>query len=118
MDGFEIEGMEDLEELLSEMTLDIVDEKKAMKAAIQPIKEEVEKNTPVLSGDMKDDIKTSVRQSKEGIVGEVKIQNFHVLFQEFGTSYQQANVGFYDRSINKTYKEGLNILARELLKGK
>jgi len=116
MAGFEVEGMEELEDLLSDMTLDVADEKSAMKAAIEPMKQELEKNTPVDTGDMKDGLKTSVRQTKEGIVGEVKIQSFHVLFQEFGTSQQQANVGFYDRSINSTYQEGLNILAKQLLK--
>jgi hypothetical protein len=41
---------------------------------------------------------------------------FYDVLQEFGTSKSKKNVGFFERSVNKTEKEAIQILANELLK--
>lgn len=118
-DGIELEGMEEFADFLQDMTIDEADEKKAMREAIKPIANEVEKNTPVgNTGKLK---KISKTVKKEGLatVGIVRTKAFYDLFQEFGTSQQKSNIGYFERSVENTKNEALSILTRELLnKGK
>lgn len=113
--GIELRGFEELEELLEDMTITEADEKRAMKKAISPIASEVKKNAPERSKRL---IKTVIKKvEREGlaIVGIVRLDKFYAMFQEFGTSQQRANVGFFERSVNKTKNEALSILSKELL---
>jgi HK97 gp10 family phage protein len=114
--GIEIDGFDGLEELLQDMTVTEQDEKRAMKKALSPITDEVTKNAPSKSGRLKKSIKTSVKVEDFAVVGRVRINSFYGCFQEFGTSQQKANIGFFERSVNKSSGESINILAKELLK--
>lgn len=115
MSGIEIDGFKDLEKLLQNMSITETDEKKAMKKAIEVIANEVEKNTPVGSTGRLKNIKKTVKKDGFGIVGIVKMGAFYDVFQEFGTSQGKKHVGFFDRSVNKTQSEAIDILAKELL---
>ena len=114
-DGIEVEGMEEFTDMLADMTIDEADEKKAMREAIKPIADEVERNSPVgYTGKLK---KISKTVKKEGLatVGIVRTKVFYDIFQEFGTSKQKKNVGYFDRSVKNTEDEAVEILAKELL---
>ncbi|UZW13195.1 HK97 gp10 family phage protein [Clostridium pasteurianum] len=115
MSGFEIEGFEDLEEYIQNMTLTDSDKRKALKSAMQPIAEEVEKNTPIRTGELKKSIKVQVKKEELAVVGIVKMGKFYDAFQEFGTSQQKAHVGFFEKSVNKTQNKAIEILTDELL---
>lgn len=118
MMGIEIEGLDEFTNMLENMTIDEADEKKAMRNAIKPIAEEIEKNTPKRTGRL---AKLSKTVKKEGFatVGIVRTKVFYDIFQEFGTSKQKKNVGYFDRSVKNVENEALNILSKELLdKGK
>jgi HK97 gp10 family phage protein len=114
-DGIEVEGMDEFTDMLEDMTIDEADEKKAMRKAIKPIADEVERNSPVgYTGKLK---KISKTVKKEGLatVGIVRTKVFYDIFQEFGTSTQKKNVGYFERSVNSTKDEATGILAKELL---
>lgn len=113
--GIELEGMEEFTDFLQGMTIDEDDEKKAVRQAIKPIADEIEKNTP--EGNTKRLKKISKTVKKDGFatIGIVRTKAFYDLFQEFGTSQQKANVGYFDRSVKNTEDEALKILAKELL---
>ncbi len=113
--GIELEGFDELEKYIEDMTLTDSDKTKAMRAAITPIAEEVEKNTPVRTGALKKSIKTQVKKEDMTTVGVVRMGEYYDIFQEFGTSQQKANVGFFERSINKTQDKAIGILTEELL---
>ena len=110
-----IEGFEDLEEYIQEMTLTENDKKTAMKAAIEPIGEEVRNNTPVKSEKLKKSVRTQVKKEGFATVGIVKMGEFYGKFQEFGTSQQKAHVGFFERAVNKSQNKAIGILSKELL---
>lgn len=116
MATIEIDGFEDLEKLLQDMTITPADEKKAMKKALEPIAQEVERNAPEDKGNLKKQIKTSVKKEDFATVGEVKLGAWYSIFNEFGTSQSKKNVGFFERSVNKTKDEAIKILTNELLK--
>lgn len=114
--SIEINGFEELEELLQDMTIDEADEKKAMKRAIEIIATEIEKNTPEGATGRLKKIKKSIKKEGFATVGTVKMGAFYDIFQEFGTSYSKKNKGFFERSVNKTQNEVLEVLSNELLK--
>ncbi|MGO5075189.1 HK97-gp10 family putative phage morphogenesis protein [Clostridium sporogenes] len=113
-DGIEIEGMEEFTDMLQHMTIDEADEKKAVREAIKPIADEIEKNTTKRSGKL---AKVKEKVKKEGLatVGEVKTKEFYDIFEEFGASMAKHNIGYFDRSVKNTEDKALSILAKELL---
>ena len=113
--SIEVEGMEEFEEMLVDMTIDKSDEKKAMREAIKPIAKEIEMNTPIgKTGRLK---KLSKTVKKDGLatVGIIRTKMFYDRFQEFGTSKQKANIGFFSNSVDNTTDKALEILTKELL---
>ncbi len=116
MPGIELEGFDELENLLQDITIDETDEKKAMKSAINVIGDEVEKNTPEGTTGRLKRIKKTVKKEGLATVGIIKMGAFYDIFQEFGTSKSKKNAGFFERSVNKTQDEAMEILTKELLK--
>jgi len=116
MNGIEIDGFDDLEEILKGMTITEQDEKRAMRKALKPIADGVEKDTPERTGKLKRTLKTTVKREDLAIVGIIRFGAFWDVFQEFGTSKSKKNVGFFERSVNKSEKKAIEILANELLK--
>lgn len=112
--SIEIEGMDEFTEILEEMTITEEDGKKAMRKAIKPIKEGLEKDTPKDSGKLAK-VKTSVKSNHLSIIGTVRLGAWWDKFQEFGTSFQKKNVGFFERSVSNTGDEAVGILGKELL---
>ncbi|AJA42864.1 hypothetical protein DP125_13640 [Clostridium tetani] len=113
-DGIEIEGMEEFADMLENMTIDEADEKKAMREAIKPIADEIEKNTKKRSGKLSKLSKT-VKKEGLGTVGIVRTKAFYDIFEEFGTSHAKHNVGYFDRSVKNTEDNAIEILSKELL---
>lgn len=114
MSSIEIEGMDEFTELLEEMTITEEDSKKAMRAAIKPIKEGLEKDTPKDTGKLAK-VKISVKSNHLSTIGTVRLGAWWDKFQEFGTSFQKKNVGFFERSTNRTQDEAVETLGKELL---
>lgn len=115
MCGIKLEGLEEFEKLVEDMTITEMDAKKAIRKAINPIAKEIQNNTPRgYTGQLKR-IKKSVKKEGLATVGTIKTTAFYDFMQEFGTSYQKANVGYFDRSIKATENKAIEILANELL---
>jgi len=116
MDGMEITGFEELEAFLTGVTITEADEKKAMRLAIEPIAAEVKGNTPKGFTKKLMNIKKTVTTEGFATVGTVKVGMYYGMFQEFGTSTNKRNVGFFERSVNATQDKAILILANEILK--
>lgn len=118
MSSIELEGFEDLENMLQDMTLTEAHEKKAMKNAISVIHKAVESNTPVgATGKMKKGIKDKVSKNDFSLItGQVIMGAWYTGFEEFGTSQNKKHVGFFERSVNSVQDEAIGVLAKELLK--
>lgn len=117
MSGIELDGFEELENIVQDMTLTEADEKKAMKSAIDVIYNVVESNTPVgETGNMKEKIKEKVSKDDFSVIGQVIMGEWYTGFEEFGTSQQKHHVGFFERSVNSSENEALEVLAKGLLK--
>ncbi|ACA54338.1 hypothetical protein FDC45_14980 [Clostridium botulinum] len=112
--GIEIEGMEEFTDFLKDMSINESDEKKAVREAIKPIAQEIEKNTTKRTGKLSKLSKT-VKREGLGTVGIIKTKAFYDIFEEFGTSTAKHNVGYFDRSVKNTEDKALGILAKELL---
>lgn len=116
MDGIEISGFDELENLLQDMTISDADEKKAMKKAIEPIYQEIYVNAPIgKTRKLKKQITKAVKKEDFATIGVIKLGAFYSMFEEFGTSKSKSHVGFFERSVNKTEKQALEILTKELI---
>lgn len=116
MARIDLEGMEELTDLLNKITINDADERKAMQLALEPVKNEVEKNAPMNTGKLKASVKIQVKREYGQNVGKVILKEYYGRFQEYGTSHQNKNVGFFARSIRISKSEVMRILKSELLK--
>lgn len=115
MARIELEGFDELEKLLEKMTLTEEDARKAISAALEPVKAEVEKNTPVgATQRLKSGIKVRIGKEDGKTVGRLTLGEYYGRFQEYGTSTQRGNVGFFARSIRASKDEALRILKAEI----
>lgn len=113
--GIEVTGFEDLENIIQDMTLSDAEEKKIVKNAIQPAKETIQQNTPVgQTHELEESVTDSVKKEDMAIVGTIKMGKFYDFFQEFGTSQQKDNVGFFEKSVNSTTDEVIALMAEGL----
>lgn len=115
MSGIEVSGFDELESFVQNMTLTDADERKAMKAAIEVVYDATQENTPTRSETLKKSEVMQVKKEDFAVVGIVKYGVFWDIFNEFGTSKSKAHVGFFERAVNSSNDEAINVLARELL---
>ncbi|WP_058993624.1 HK97-gp10 family putative phage morphogenesis protein [Sarcina ventriculi] len=117
MEGrLEFEGLDEFAELIQSMTLSDADEKKAVRKAITTIAKEIEANTPKGYTGKLSKIKVSIKKDNLGTTGEAKAGAFWGMFQEYGTSKQKANVGYFEKSVSRSEEQALNSLADEVFK--
>jgi HK97 gp10 family phage protein len=114
-DGIEIEGFEGLEDLLQQMTISESDEKNAMKKALEPVAKEIESNSPLGNSGRLKRLKIQVKKKDLATIGIIKTTAFYDIFQEFGTSQQKNNVGYFERSVRSKENEAISILFKNLL---
>lgn len=113
--GIEVDGFDDLENMLQDMTLTDEDQKKAMKAALIPAYEATQEDTPVRTDILKKSEKMQVKKEDFAVVGVIKYGAFWDIFNEFGTSKDKSHVGFFEKAINRSTDKVVEILAQELL---
>ncbi len=116
MSRIEVDGMDELMEMLNKMTISESDERKAMQLAIEPVREAVEKNTPIDTGKAKSSVKAKVSRKQGEIIGTVFIDELYLRHQEYGTSRQNKNVGFFARAVRASKDEALRLLKDNLIK--
>ena len=114
-DGIEIDGMEEFETMLQEMTVSEEDEKKAMRKAIKPVKDALERDSPHGATGKLSKIKTTVKKEDLATVGILRAGAWWDRYQEFGTSKQKKNVGYFARLVDGNKDKTMKILADELL---
>lgn len=115
-DGVELEGFEDLTELFKDLEITEQEERAALNTIGNMAKDSVDDNIPKKSEEMKKSVKKTIKRTDDGDLGvEVKITKFYAPFQEYGTSQQKHNVGFFDRSINNIIDKAIEE-AKKLIK--
>ena len=115
-DGVELEGFEDLTELFKDLEITEQEERAALNIIGNIAEESIDNNMPKKSEEMSKSVKKKIKRTDEGNLGvEVKVTKFYAPFQEFGTSQQKHNVGFFDRSINAVIDKAIEE-AKKLIK--
>lgn len=105
-----LEGMEELEKTIQDMTLDNRELRKAVKNGIDTIAEGLEKDSPKRTGRLAK-IKTVVKNNGLGVEGIAGAGAFYDKFQEFGTSKQKAHVGYFGNSVRKNADKAIKEIA-------
>ncbi|MDQ0149216.1 HK97-gp10 family putative phage morphogenesis protein [Eubacterium multiforme] len=110
--SIEIEGMEEFEELLQNMVLDASDKKKAVRAGIKVIAKSIENKSPKGKTKRLSKIKTTVKDTGLSVEGIAHSKAFYDVFEEFGTSQQKKNIGYFDRAAQESSDEAINEVAK------
>lgn len=118
MDAIEVNGLNELMTFVDDMTITEADERKAMKKAIEPVAEKLTADTPKGKTKKLSNVKMSVVREEFATVGKLRLGAWWDTFQEFGTSKSKKNAGFFERSINSTQNEAIEILFEKLLNKK
>lgn len=100
-----------MEELFDNMVFSSLDKRKAVKTGINVIAEGLEKDTPKGPTGELAEIKVTVREKDLATEGIARSKAFYDLFQNFGTSEQKANVGYFERSVDQNKDKALSDLA-------
>ncbi|WP_010293536.1 HK97-gp10 family putative phage morphogenesis protein [Clostridium senegalense] len=115
MNYIEVEGLEEVTDMLKDATIDDADIKKGMRKAVNTIGDEIEMQTPKGKTRKLSKLKRTVKNDGLAVVGEIKLGMFYGIFQEFGTSRSKKNIGFFERSVTGTQDKVIEILSKELL---
>ncbi|XZJ40561.1 HK97-gp10 family putative phage morphogenesis protein [Clostridium perfringens] len=102
----ELEGFEEVEELLRDLELDESTKKKAVKVGIDIIADSIESNSPKKTGRLSK-IKRKVENTGLVIEGTANSTAFYDKFQDIGTSQQKKNVGYFDRAVDSSVNEAI-----------
>lgn len=119
MSGINIEGFEDLESMMQELTTSDTKERAALRKAIMPIAKQLEKDSPKRSSSFKmklSKIKIKVRKVDLANVATASAGAWWDRFNEFGTSKSKKNVGYFEKGVNRSKDEALKVLSEEILK--
>lgn len=100
-----------MEDLFKDMVFSSLDKRKAIKAGINVIAEGLEKDTPKGPTGKLAEIKVTVREKDLATEGIARSKSFYDIFQNFGTSEQKANVGYFERSVNQNEDKALSNVA-------
>ncbi|WP_195948146.1 HK97-gp10 family putative phage morphogenesis protein [Paraclostridium bifermentans] len=112
----ELDGFEEFQEFIEDMSLDISTKRQAVRVGINEIGKGLENDTPVgLTGELAE-IKTSVKENALATEGTAKSNAFYDVFQNFGTSEQKAHVGYFDRSVESNTEEAISKVAETIFK--
>lgn len=104
-----------MEELFNNMVLSSADKRNAVRKGITVISEGLEKDTPKGPTGELAEIKVTVREKNLATEGLARSKAFYDIFQEFGTSEQKANVGYFENSVNSNSSKALSEMAEVIL---
>lgn len=113
----ELDGFDDLIEEINKLDISKTKERKILKAGGEIIKEAMEKDIAVDTEKSKRSIKSSIRNSDEGLESVTKVNNWYYTFDEWGTSKNKKNVGKIEKAVDNVVDKVYKIASEEAFKG-
>lgn len=111
-------GFNSFNELIEELEIDTKQVEIALKKAGEKIKKAVKDGTPVKTGKLKKGVKLKISKKSGKVRMSVQFDDktFWDLFNEFGTSKQRKNIGFFSRAVSGVETEAFNTLKDNIFK--
>jgi HK97 gp10 family phage protein len=72
--------------------------------------------TPKRTGRLREGMRKQVKKTDEGMSVIVSTSSFYDIFQEYGTSRDKSNVGFFGNAVSKVADKAVNAVIEELSK--
>lgn len=114
--GIIIDGFEEFEELLEDMVLSDLDKRKAVKSGIEKVADKIEKYSPVGKTGKLKKIKIRVKNTGLAVEATANSEALYDVFQEFGTSEQKENVGYFEKAVKESTDEALEAMSEIIFK--
>ena len=103
----EVEGFEEMEELLRNLELDMSTKRKAVKVGLDVIANSIENKSPKGKTGKLAKIKRKIKNTGLAIEGTANSSAFYDVFQDIGTSQQKKNVGYFDRAVEGSINDAI-----------
>lgn len=112
----ELDGLDEFQEFIKDMSLSTTTKKQAVRQGIKELGQGLENDTPVGPKGELSEIEISVKESNLSVEGTAKSKAFYDVFQNYGTSEQKANVGYFDRSVEDHQEEAISKVAQTIFR--
>ena len=112
----ELDGVDEFQEFIEDMSLDIYTKKQSVRAGIKVIGTGLENDTPIGPTGELSEIKISIKEKNLAIEGTARSNAFYDVFQNFGTSEQKAHVGYFERSVESNTAEAIKKVAEVIFR--
>ncbi|OXX82673.1 hypothetical protein AVM15_17055 [Paraclostridium benzoelyticum] len=112
----ELDGLDEFQEFIEDMSLDIPTKKQSVRAGIKVIGDGIQNDTPIGPTGELSEIKITVKEINLSVEGVAKSNAFYDVFQNFGTSEQKAHVGYFDRSVENNTEEAIKKVAEVIFR--
>lgn len=113
--SIEIEGLDEVMSMFEDMNITEEDERKALNNSTKGLEKSLESSTPKGKTGKLRKIKKSTKREGLGYTRTLSLGAFWDIFQEFGTSQQKRNVGFFERTVRQNENEVVDTLVKELI---
>jgi HK97 gp10 family phage protein len=110
------DGLDDLQNLCTEMDISDAKARRALNAGGDILLEAASKNTPEKTGKMKESEKKQITRVNGDLACKVYVGEWYSSFQDWGTSQQKHNVGFFERAVEGCADKVVEAMKNEVLK--
>lgn len=112
----ELSGFDDLIEEIEKLDISEAKERKILKAGGEIIEKAMKDSVAVDTGKSKKSIKSSIKNTDEGLASVTKVGEWYYTFPEWGTSKSKKNVGRIEKAINNIEDKIYSTVEREVFK--
>lgn len=109
-------GLEDLQNLCTEMEISDTKARRGLNAGGDILLEALEPETPKETDKMVESEKKQITKVDGEIGCRVFVGEWYSSFQDWGTSQQKANVGFFERAVEGCADKVVEAMKNEVLK--
>lgn len=113
-----LEGLDDFLGFIDSMEITQEDEARAIKKSMVYMQKYVQPKAPKgETGKTEKSVKIKVRKNDFSTEGIIYVDSWYAIFQNFRNVKQQGNyIAWFDKAVEDSSKEALNIISKELMK--
>jgi HK97 gp10 family phage protein len=111
-----IVGIDDFFDELKNMEISDAKKRRALKKCGDILIDGIEPSVPKRTGRLRKGLKKTIKKTDEGMSVIVSTSSFYDVFQEFGTSQDKSNVGFFEKAVRAKQSEAVSAVIEELSK--
>lgn len=114
--AIEIKGFDDIFKDLDDMNISDKKKRIALREGAEIVRQAVIDNSPVRTGKMKKRWKSTIKRFDGNLGFEVRGDTVQDIENEFGSSKNKKNIGFFSSAVDKVTDKAVNSISKGVLK--